>query len=176
MTRILTFSGQHKDLSIKSTSPLYLKSLANDSDNSFESSPVFMIFLSFAVFISANTLFGGCPTGASHMTHIPIHVLVRPSDRISSLQKDKPQLNHAFHILINSYVEGPWKDNIISHPHLRDKGMEALQQMQLMCATLLLPSAIRCQSLPCQFHHIDNVTRRVSNTSSAPLQYFQETG
>jgi hypothetical protein len=50
-----------------------------------------------------------------------------------------------FYILINSYVEGHWK-YIIIHPNIQYKGMEALKQIQLMCATLL-PCTIPCISL-----------------------------
>jgi hypothetical protein len=53
-----------------------------------------------------------------------------------SIPSIKPQLNHVFRILINSYVEGHWKD-ISSHPHIQNKGVAALKRMQLMCATLL---------------------------------------
>jgi hypothetical protein len=61
---------------------------------------------------------------------------VRPSGRISSLPECKPQRNNHFCILLNSGVEGHWK-YIIMRPHLQDKCLEALKQMQMMCTTLL---------------------------------------
>jgi hypothetical protein len=90
--------------------------------------------------------------------NISVCSVIRPSRRSSSLPKDKSQVNDAFRIIINSYVEGHWK-YIAGRPRLQDKCVEALTQMQIMCTTLLQPGINQL--------HINITTLKMSPQESA---------
>jgi hypothetical protein len=69
--------------------------------------------------------------------HCQFSSVIMPSGRISSLPQEKHQLNHALHIIINSFVGGHWKD---IGPRPQYIYVEALKKIQLMLTTL----AFRC--------------------------------
>jgi hypothetical protein len=52
---------------------------------------------------------------------------------ISSLDNDNPQLNHALNIFINSHFGRILEGNHQPSSSAKDKGLEALKKMQLIC-------------------------------------------